>query len=71
MKSKLEPAEKVGADGTYDDETLKLDEWSQQDWGYIRARHEAVNKRLRHFNVLQKRFDLLSIVIHLFHVFLT
>ena len=58
MKQSLLPEEKVVSDAGYQDERCSANSTSIEanNWGYVRARHEAVNKRLKQFNVLGRKF---------------
>lgn len=57
MKLHLEQDEKVVADQGYLDETCSaLDVETSHLWGDVRALHECVNKRIKQFAVLTRRF---------------
>ena len=58
MKKCLLRNERVIADGGYKDSTCSypLKGHNGLDFSFIRARHDALNKRLKQFNVLGNRF---------------
>ena len=58
MKHRLLPEEMVVADGGYRDPLCSYgtEEYDNGELSYIRAKHEAFNKRLRQFSVLKGRF---------------
>ena len=59
LKQRLLPGEKVVADVGYRDERCSYYTQEQDlsgNWGFVRARHEAINKRLKQFGVLSRVF---------------
>lgn len=57
VKNATRSGERAVADGGYRDETCSISQNPESvSWGFVRARHGAVNKRLKHFNVLSHRF---------------
>lgn len=58
LVSKLDRNEKVLADGGYSGVkcVINLDDQTPEYSSTLRARHETVNRRLKHFNVLSQRF---------------
>lgn len=58
MKQALLPGKKVVGDAGYKDITCSASAQGPEanSWGYVRARHEAVNKRIKQFMVFGRRF---------------
>lgn len=58
MKKRLSYNEKVVADGGYQDGSCSYNDSNvnRSTWTFVRAIHEATNKRLKQFKILSHRF---------------